>query len=107
MTIFIMLTTLSPHALRSPRSLEQLEHETMKSIRAECPDCEWLANYAVLGPYDYVDIFQASDIDTAMKVGALVRTYGHAHTEIWPAKSWREFKEMIRHLPGPSGLVTE
>lgn len=106
MTIFIMLTRLSPEALRSPRSLEELEQQAMKSVRVECPECEWLASYAVLGPYDYVDIFQAPDLDTAMKVAALVRTYGHAQTEIWPAKSWREFKELIRHLPGPAGLVS-
>ena len=40
-----------------------------------------------------------------MKIAALVRTCGHAHTEVWPAKTWGEFKELVRHLPGPTGIV--
>ena len=106
MMIFIMLTRLAPTALRSPQSLEELERLTMEQIRSECPQTEWLANYAVLGPYDYVDVFRAPDLEAAMKIAALVRSYGHAHTEIWPAKTWREFKELVRHLPGPAGIIT-
>ena len=62
MPIFIMLTRLNPHAVRS-RGLEQLERDAM--MREECPDLEWLSSYAVLGPCDYLDVFIANDIETA------------------------------------------
>ncbi len=102
MATFIMLTRLHPDAVRSPRDLEQLEREAMKRVREECPDVEWLNSYAVLGPYDYLDVFIANDIETAARVSALIRTFGHAQTEIWTATDWDRFKELVRTLPGPS-----
>jgi len=37
------------------------------------------------GPYDYVDVFRTLDIDEAFKVATIIRSYGHAHTEVWSA----------------------
>jgi hypothetical protein len=95
---FIMLTRLSAEAVRSPKALEELEHQAMERVRKECPDVEWLKSYAILGPCDYLDIFSAKDIETATKVSTLVRTFGHAHTEIWSATEWSHFKEIVRSL---------
>jgi uncharacterized protein with GYD domain len=100
MPTFVMLTRLNPEAARSPRGLEELERQAMKRVREKCPDVEWLNSYEVLGPCDYLDIFIATDIETATKVSALIRTFGHAHTEIWAATEWDRFKEIVRELPG-------
>jgi uncharacterized protein with GYD domain len=99
MPTFIMLTRLSAEAVRSPRNLEQLERKVMDQIRSECPGVDWLGSYAVLGPSDYVDLFRANDIEAATRVSALVRTFGHAQTEVWPATEWARFKELVRNLP--------
>lgn len=100
MPTFVMVTRLSSGALRSPRSLEELERQAMERVRSECPGVEWINNYAILGAYDYLDIFRAPDVETAMKVATLIRTFGHAHTEVWPATEWQQFKEIVRNLPG-------
>lgn len=100
MPTFVMLTRLNPDAVRSPKALEALERDAMKRVRAECPGVEWVNSYAVLGPCDYLDIFKASDIETAAKVSALIRTFGHAQTEVWTATEWDRFKEIVRTLPG-------
>ena len=98
MQTFIMLTRLAPEAVRSPRALEDLERKVAEQIRASCPQVEWIGSYATFGPYDYVDLFRAPDLDTASKVSTVVRTYGHAQTETWAATEWDHFKEVIRSL---------
>jgi hypothetical protein len=78
MPTFIMLTRLNPDAVLSPRGLEQLEREAMKR-----------------------DVFKAKDIESAARVSTILRTFGHAQTEIWTATEWDRFKEIVRTLPGP------
>lgn len=95
-----MLTKLAPEAVRSPEALETLERKAVDAIRDKCPSVEWKGSYAVLGPYDYVDIFEAPDVETATRVSTLIRTFGHAHTEIRTGIEWDRFKDVMRDLPG-------
>jgi uncharacterized protein with GYD domain len=97
MSIFIMLTKISPGA-KSPKSLRRLEMRVNERIKAECPQVDWIYNFAVLGPYDYLDVFQAPDNITAFKVSTIVRAFGHAYTEVWSALEWKSFKEVIEGL---------
>jgi uncharacterized protein with GYD domain len=102
MQTFAMLTRLTPGAVQSPRALEELEGQVMSHIRETCKGVEWVGSYAVLGPCDYLDIFKAPDIDTASKVSMLVRSYGHAQTEIWAVTEWSHFKEVVRSVGAPA-----
>jgi uncharacterized protein with GYD domain len=99
MPIFVMLTRLTPQELHQPRSYETLERHVAQHVRSECKDVRWIANYAVLGPWDYLDVFEAPDIEAATRVSVLARTFGHAQTEIWPALEWGQFKSLVHGLP--------
>jgi uncharacterized protein with GYD domain len=99
MQTFIMLTRLTPEVLRTPASMEELEKRAVDHIAQECPSVKWLHSYVLLGPYDYLDIFKAPDMETALKVSAMIRTFGRAHSEIWGATEWGNFKNIIHSLP--------
>ena len=98
MSTYVMLTKLSPEALTRPGSVADLNKLVEDRVRSECADVKWLGNYAVLGPCDYLDIFEAPDVDTATKVALLVRSFGHATTETWVATAWDRFVEMAKTL---------
>lgn len=105
MSTFILLTRLSPDAVTSPHAVGVLEGRATRAVEIECPDVEWVASYAILGPHDYLDVFRAPDVATAAKVAALVRIAGHATTEVWPATEWQRFKQMVAALPDDVGMA--
>ncbi len=98
MATYVMLTRLSPEALTRPEAVKDLNKRVEDRIRKDCPGVKWLANYAVLGPCDYLDIFEAPDSDTATKVSLLVRSFGHATTETWIATQWERFLSLAAGL---------
>jgi uncharacterized protein with GYD domain len=100
MGTYIMLTRLSPDALKKPESVGDLNKQAEERIKKECPGVKWLANYAVLGPCDYVDIFEAPDSEAATKVALLIRSFGHATTETWVATQWDRFLGLATSLKG-------
>ena len=98
MAIYVMQTRLSPEALTRPESVVELNRQVEERIKKDCPQVKWLANYAVLGPCDYLDIFEAPDAETATKVALIIRSFGHATTETWMAASWDRFVELAKGI---------
>ncbi|MBA4176372.1 MAG: GYD family protein [Leptothrix sp. (in: Bacteria)] len=99
MAAFVLLTRLSPQALHQPRSFVTLERHVAEQVQAHCPEVKWLVSCALLGPWDYLDVIEAPDLQAATRVSVLVRSHGQAHTEIWPAMAWPDFKALVKGLP--------
>jgi uncharacterized protein with GYD domain len=100
MRTYVLLTRLTPEAVRTPATLRTLERRVAARIRRECPTVRWVANYAILGPCDYLDVFEAPDDEVAARVVMIVRSFGHGTTETWGALPWTRF---VRLLGGRRG----
>jgi uncharacterized protein with GYD domain len=95
MAQYVILTRVSPDALRTPEGLLDLEKQVKQRVADECPDVKWIGNYAVMGAYDYLDIFEAPTNEIAMRVSTIIRSVGHASTELWPATDWNQFRDEV------------
>lgn len=96
MPTYVMLTRLSPEAVKDPKFVESLERKVTDKIHKNCPDVKWIQSYSVLGPYDYVDIFEAPSPEMATKVALIVRSFGHGTTETWIATPWERFVSVAK-----------
>lgn len=95
MPTWVMPTRLTPEAVKTPGELRRLEQAVAEHVRRECPGVRWVANYAILGPCDYLDIFEAPDETVAAKVAMITRSCGHGQTETWTAMPWERFKLVL------------
>lgn len=98
MPTFVVLTKLSPEALKKPQSAEDLGRQVTQRIHREVPEAKWVGSYALLGPFDYLDIFDAPSEEVAQKVTLLIRSFGHATTETWVATPWDRYVNLIQGL---------
>lgn len=95
MSTYVMLTTLDPQATKNPAEIRRLEKAVMSRIREQAPEVKWKASYGILGPCDYLDLFEAPSEEDAARVALIVRSFGHARTELWTAIPWERLKELL------------
>jgi uncharacterized protein with GYD domain len=98
MPTYILLTQFNADAIIDPQEMANLDTMVKKRVRAECSGVDWLDSYILLGRYDALDIFRAPDNQTASKVAVIIRSFGHATTEILPATSWPDFGAALGDL---------
>ena len=68
MATYILLTKLSSESLGDLRKRETIGRKWLKSVKEKCPEVKWVDHYALLGPFDFMDIFEAPDEEVAAKV---------------------------------------
>ena len=96
MPIFILATKLQNPDLFEKRK-EQGE-KFLKLAREKVPRIKWIAHYAILGPYDFIDIFEAVNEQEAAKVSLLSRSAGANFAESWTAIPYTNFLKIIEEL---------
>ncbi len=70
----------------------------LKLVKEKVPNVKWIAHYAILGPYDFIDIFEADNEHEAAKVSLLSRTVGADFAESWTAIEYSGFLKLVEEL---------
>lgn len=96
MPIYILATKLQNPDLVEKRT-EQGE-KWLNLVREKVPDIKWIAHYAILGRYDFLDIFEVKNEKDAAKVSLLSRSAGAIFAESWVAIPYTGFLELIEDL---------
>ena len=97
MAAYILLTRATQPSDVSADHPSNSFHEVMEAIRSNCVGVAWVQRYATLGPFDFLDIFTAPSVETAMQVSAIVRRIAHATTEVWCASEWCDYVKTADH----------
>ncbi len=98
MPIFILLTKLAPQSSPSAEARRAMGKEWLQKVKASCPGVKFLAHYAILGPYDFMDIDKAPDPQTAHKVSLISRAGGALSAESWQALPYDRFLELLEEV---------
>ena len=96
MPIFILATKLQSPNLVNNR--KERGEQFLRLVKEKVPTIKWIAHYAILGPYDFIDIFEAENENEAAKVSLLSRTVGAAIAESWTAIKYLEFLKIVEDL---------
>ena len=91
---FVLMTKLSPELMADPRGRQAVGKNWLKKVGQHCPDVKWVAHYALLGRYDFMDIYEAPDEEAAMKVSMISLSHGALTAESWGAIPYKRLLEL-------------
>jgi uncharacterized protein with GYD domain len=79
------MTRLAPESLKDADVRRAMGRAWLKKVQTVCPEVKWIAHYAILGPYDFMDIYDAPSAEAAHKVSLITQAEGAVSTESWQA----------------------
>lgn len=104
MKTYVMVTKLAPEHTDLVNVANTMKDRAkggtvwLNEIRSKCPEVTFLAHYALLGNYDFMDIYEAPDEETAALVSLITRSKGAFVVESWPAIPYKRLAEITRDL---------
>ncbi len=101
MKTYVMMTKIAPHDADLIEITLGLQNHNKNSVawleevKKLCPEVNVLAHYALLGPYDFMCIYEAPDERVAAKISLMSRAKGAFQVESWNAIPTKEVMEIV------------
>jgi uncharacterized protein with GYD domain len=98
MQTFVLMTKLAPEMSKQLKDQARIGRQWLEHVREKCPEVNFIAHYALLGPYDFLDIYEAPDEETAAKVSMISLQGGALQAESWVAIPYKRFVELAETI---------
>lgn len=98
MATFVLMTKLSPDVAAKMQDRAAVGREWLDRVKEKCPGVKFVAHYGLLGPYDFLDIYEAPDEETAAKVSMISLQHGAAKAESWVALPYKRMLELTAEI---------
>lgn len=98
MQTYILMTKLSPDVSRQVKDRAKQGRAWLEQVKKKCPDVKFLAHYALLGRYDFLDIYEAPDEETAAKVSLISLSNGAFQAESLMAIPYKRFVKLTEEI---------
>ncbi len=95
MPTYVLLTKLSPDLTRQMKERAELGRTWLDQVKKTCPEVKFIAHYALLGQYDFLDIYEAPDEMTAAKVSIISQANGAFQAQSLPAIPYKQYLDLI------------
>ena len=98
MPIYVLMTKLAPGSMQDAQDRSSKGKDWLQKVSKACPDVKWLAHYSLLGPYDFMDMYEAPNDMTAYKISLISRKEGAVSAESWPAIPYEEHLKLLGQI---------
>ncbi len=98
MQTYILLTKLSPDLSKQMKDRQEMGRDWLEQVKDKCPEVKFLAHYALLGQFDFLDIYEAPDEDTAAMVSLISQANGASQAQSLPAIPYKRYLKLIKDL---------
>lgn len=98
MPTYILMTKLAPELAKQMKNRAKLGRIWLDKVKEKCPEVKFIAHYALLGQYDFLDIFEAPNEETAIKVSMISLENGAFQAQSWTAIPYKRFIELTKEI---------
>jgi uncharacterized protein with GYD domain len=95
MPLFVLMTKLAPETLHDAGDRRAVGKSWLHKVSEKCEGVKFLSHFALLGPYDFMDLYEAPDIETAHRVSMLSRAEGALTAESWSAVPYDQYLKIL------------
>ena len=99
MATFVMLIKMAPEMAKNFQSMEEIGRQVGNKYRTACPEVNVTTHLALFGPYDFMDIVEAPNEESAFRMAAAILSSGLVTSvETWTALPYKRLVELTRDL---------